>query len=91
MSDAPKFGGYQWELEIDRGQSANDRVAEILQQLIEGHHGPVARAALLSSAALALRTNLDALAKLREIGRNAKKNREECRAASRHSSPPVGG
>lgn len=91
MSDAPKLGGYSWELEVERGQSANDRVAEILEQLIEGHHGPVARAALLSKAALALRTNLDALNRLEEIGRNSKKSREECRAASRHSSPPDGG
>lgn len=91
MSDPPKLGGYSWELEVERGRSANDCAARILEQLIDQRPGPVATAALLSKAALALRTNLDALHALERIGRHAKLDREECRAASRHPSPPDGG
>ena len=72
MATARKVGGYAWREECGRALSTNREAREIVEQFVRNTRlGPTTQAVLLAQLAGALSTNLDALVKLREIGRGS--------------------
>ncbi len=72
MATPRKIGGYAWNEETGRAMAANREAREIVEQFVRNTRlGPTTQAVLLAQLAGALSTNLDALVKLREIGRGS--------------------
>lgn len=74
MSKA-QVGGYEFNQEITRIRNAANKIREALTTIIEGNPGPQTIIALAAQMALQITIILDANSKLKEIGKDTKKDR----------------
>ena len=73
----PRVGGYGYNQELVRIRNAANAIQELLTIIFEGSPGPQTILAIAAKIMLQITVILNATAKLKEIGNEAKKERTE--------------
>jgi hypothetical protein len=71
----PQLGGYEFNFELNRIQTAANIINNSLAQLLENNLGPQATLAHVAKMAVQIGIILDAIGKVGKIGDNAKADR----------------